>query len=132
MINNDHRLCFKLLLPCQPRMTVTSHFVYKVIRDLESIDHLFINPIHRIGLIYTSDLSICVSSSEVYTLVFYLAIVNTVLYHGHFWLARQYNYASSVTLLWFQSTTMESLIQPVHLCYLISAFVICPIESIIT
>ena len=26
-------------------------FVYKVIRDLESIDHLCINPIHRIGLI---------------------------------------------------------------------------------
>ena len=25
-------------------------FVYKVIRDLESIDHLCINPIHRIGL----------------------------------------------------------------------------------
>ena len=27
-------------------------FVYKVIRDLESIDHLFINPIRRIGLIH--------------------------------------------------------------------------------
>ena len=27
-------------------------FVYKVIRDLESIDHLCINPIHRIGLIH--------------------------------------------------------------------------------
>ena len=26
-------------------------FVYKVIRDLESIDHLCINPIRRIGLI---------------------------------------------------------------------------------
>ena len=26
-------------------------FVYKAIRDLESTDHLFINPIHRIGLI---------------------------------------------------------------------------------
>ena len=27
-------------------------FVYKIIRDLESIDHLCINPIHRIGLIH--------------------------------------------------------------------------------
>ena len=40
-----------LLLSCQPRVTVTSCFVYKVIRDLESIYHLSINPIHRIGLI---------------------------------------------------------------------------------
>ena len=31
----------------QPRVTVTSCLVYKVIRDLESIDHLCINPIHR-------------------------------------------------------------------------------------
>ena len=27
-------------------------FVYKVIKDLESIDHLCINPIRRIGLIH--------------------------------------------------------------------------------
>ena len=40
------------LLSCQPRVTVTSCFVYKVIRDLESIDNLCINPIHRIGLIH--------------------------------------------------------------------------------
>ena len=40
------------LLSCQPRVTVTSCFVYKVIRDLESIDHLCINPFHRIGLIH--------------------------------------------------------------------------------
>ena len=40
------------LLSCQPRVTVMSCFVYKVIRDLESIDHLCINPIHRIGLIH--------------------------------------------------------------------------------
>ena len=39
------------LLSCQPRVTVTSRIVYKVIRDLESIDHLIINPIHRIRLI---------------------------------------------------------------------------------
>ena len=38
------------LLSCQSRVTVTSCFVYKVIRDLESIDHLCINPIRRIGL----------------------------------------------------------------------------------
>ena len=29
-----------------------SYFVYKFIRDLESIDHVFINPIHKIGLIH--------------------------------------------------------------------------------
>ena len=34
-----------LLLSCQPRVRVTSFFVYKVIRDLESIDHFCINPI---------------------------------------------------------------------------------------
>ena len=28
------------------------NFVYKVIKDLESIDHLCINPIRRIGLIH--------------------------------------------------------------------------------
>ena len=39
-------------LSCQPRVTVMSCFVYKVIRDLESIDHFCINPIHRIGLIH--------------------------------------------------------------------------------
>ena len=43
-------------------MTVTSCFVYKVIGDLESIDHLCINLIHR----NTSDLSIRISSSGVY------------------------------------------------------------------
>ena len=36
---------------CQPRVTVTSCLVYKVIRDIELIDHLHINPIYRIGLI---------------------------------------------------------------------------------
>ena len=33
-------------------MTVTSCFVYNVIRDLYSIDHLCISPYLRIGLIY--------------------------------------------------------------------------------
>ena len=36
----------------QPRVTVTLWFVYKVIWHLESIYHLCINPIHRIGLIH--------------------------------------------------------------------------------
>ena len=40
------------LLSCQPRVTVKSCFVNKVIRDLESIDHACINPIRRIGLIH--------------------------------------------------------------------------------
>ena len=31
---------------------MASCFVYKVIRELESIDHLCINPIHRKGLIH--------------------------------------------------------------------------------
>ena len=51
----------EFLLSCQPRVTVTSCFVFKVIRDLELIDHLCINPIRRIGLIH-SDLSIRFSS----------------------------------------------------------------------
>ena len=33
------------LLSCQPQVTVTSCFVYSVIRDLESIEHYCINPI---------------------------------------------------------------------------------------
>ena len=43
---------YRLVLSCQPGVTVISCFVYKVTRDLESIDHLCINPIHRIGLIH--------------------------------------------------------------------------------
>ena len=46
------------LLSCQPRVTVTSCFVYTVIRHLESIDHLFINPIRRIGLIHKQSLDL--------------------------------------------------------------------------
>ena len=41
-----------LLLSDQPKVTVTSCLAYKVIRNLESIDHLCINPICRIGLIH--------------------------------------------------------------------------------
>ena len=40
------------VLSCQPRVTMASSFVYKVIRDLASIDYLCINPIRRIGLIH--------------------------------------------------------------------------------
>ena len=40
------------VLSCQPRVTVMSCFVYEVIRDLESMDHLCINPILWIGLIH--------------------------------------------------------------------------------
>ena len=43
--------CF-CVLSCQPRVTATSCFVYKVIRDLESVDYICINPIRRIGLIH--------------------------------------------------------------------------------
>ena len=41
-----------LVLSCQPRVTASSCFVYNVIRDLLSIYHLCINPIHRIELIH--------------------------------------------------------------------------------
>ena len=34
------------LLSCQPRVTVTSCFVYRVIRDLDSIDHLCMDRIN--------------------------------------------------------------------------------------
>ena len=40
------------LLSCKPRVTMTSCFVYKVIRDLESIDQFCIYPIRRVGLIH--------------------------------------------------------------------------------
>ena len=60
------------LLSCQPKVTVMSCYVYTVIRDIESLDHLYINPILRIGLIHmSSDLSIHVSSSGVYKVMFY-------------------------------------------------------------
>ena len=49
---HQHWRLLKALLSCQPRVTLTSGLVNKVIRDLESIDHLCITPIHRIGLIH--------------------------------------------------------------------------------
>ena len=43
------------------------------------------------------DLSIRVSSSEVYTLVFYLAIVNKILSHCRSWLAGLYKTQVNIT-----------------------------------
>ena len=63
------------LLSCQPRVTLTSCSVYKVIRDLESIDHLFINPTHRIGSILKRPFD-SGKLKLVYTILSYLAIVN--------------------------------------------------------
>ena len=41
-----YHLFVPYVVSCQTRVTVTSCFVYKNIRDLESIDHFSINPIH--------------------------------------------------------------------------------------
>ena len=41
----NSQLLSLLLLSCQPRVRVTPCFVYNVITDLKSIDHLCINPI---------------------------------------------------------------------------------------
>ena len=43
---------YDYLLSCRPGVTVTSCFVYKVIRDLELMGHLCIKPIIRIGFIH--------------------------------------------------------------------------------
>ena len=58
-----------LILSCQLRVTEKSCFVYKVIRNLESIYHFCINSIR-------SDISFRVSSSGVFKVIFYLIIVN--------------------------------------------------------
>ena len=49
LCSNVHVVLNVILLSCQPRVTVRSCFVNTFIRDLESIDHLCINPIRRIG-----------------------------------------------------------------------------------
>ena len=62
-----YRLCFFhyyyqnhcTLLSCLPRVTVTSCFVDKVIRDFLWIDHLCSNPICRIGLIHKWSIGSC-------------------------------------------------------------------------
>ena len=64
-------------------------FCFKAIRDLESIDHLFINPIHRIGLIHKCSLDSRWLKWIVQVNV-YLTIVNKLFRHCHLWLARQY------------------------------------------
>ena len=69
---------------------MTSCFVYKVIRDLLSIDHLCINPILRIGLIHKRSIDSLLVQVKCTRFVFYLAILNKVLRHCHSWLARQY------------------------------------------
>ena len=93
-----------LLLSCQPRVTLASCFAYKVIRDLESIDHLCIYPIRRIGLIYKGSVNSrwLKSSEHVFLIMFYLAIVNKVhaLRHCHSWLAGQsFCHASTFVVL---------------------------------
>ena len=64
----ENKFCTRKLQSCQPRVTVTSCFVYTVIRDVGSMDHFCID-------YYTSDTSIRISSSGVYKLIFYLTIV---------------------------------------------------------
>ena len=57
-------------------------------KDIESINYLCIYPIRVIGLIYTRS-TIRVGLSGVYKLMFNLTIINKLLHHCHFWLARQ-------------------------------------------
>ena len=93
IITNVHVININVcVLSCQPRVTVTSCFVYKVIRDLESIDHLCINPIRMIGFIHKRSIDSRKLKLSVHVSV-YLAIVNKALRHCHSWLARQYVYA---------------------------------------
>ena len=74
-------LCMNHLLSCQPRVTVTSCFVCKVIRDLESIDNFCINPIHRIGLIHKLSID-SHTSNGVYKLMFYVLNNRGVSHYG--------------------------------------------------
>ena len=67
---------------------MTSCFVCRVIRDLESICHLCIDPIHRIGLIHKV-IYFHNSSDGVYKLMLYLTIVNKAQCHCLSWLAQQ-------------------------------------------
>ena len=88
---------FGKLLLCQPKVTVTSRFVYIVIRYLESIDHLCINPIRRIELIHkwsidSRYLKWCVQVNV------YLTIVS--------------KYYVAVTLGWHDSSTIVLLSCP--------------------
>ena len=71
------------IMSCQTRVTVTSYFVYKVIWDLKSIDHLCINPI--LDEINTQVIYLF----ALFKLLLYLTIVNKILRQCHSWLARQ-------------------------------------------
>ena len=64
-------------------------FCFKAIRDLKSIDHLFVDPIHRIGLIHKCSLDSRWLKWIVQVNV-YLTIVSKLFRHCHLWLARQY------------------------------------------
>ena len=57
------------VLSCQSRVIVTSCYVYEVIRDLGSIDHLCINTIHRINtqVIYRFALAQVECTSQYFT-----------------------------------------------------------------
>ena len=79
---------YRPLLSCQPRVTVTSCFVYKVIRDSKSIYHLFINPIRRIGLINKPPFDLRYLKWSVHDSVV-LSNCNQNICHCHFWLALQ-------------------------------------------
>ena len=70
------------LLSCQPRVTVTTRFVYKVIMELESIDHLCIN-VDRINN------SQAISPFALAQVECTSKCVNKIFRHCHFWLARQ-------------------------------------------
>ena len=85
---------------------MTSCFVYKVIRGLESIDHLCINPIHRIGLIHKYSIN-SGSSSEAYKLMFYFKIVNKILRHCRPWLARQYLGQDKQNISWLRNKKIK-------------------------
>ena len=77
----------EVLLSCQPRVTVTSCFVYRGL----SIDRSLVYKLR------ISDLSIRVSSSGVYKIMVYLTIVNKILRHCPSWLAGQCIYWKGLT-----------------------------------
>ena len=55
-ILDSTKISYTALLSCQPSVTVTRCFVYKAIRDLESMDHLCIN------------LILCINTKVIYRL----------------------------------------------------------------
>ena len=73
----------------QDRINTIQYNIY-TIQYFFSIKHITMFIAYTLTYIYASDLSIRVSSSGVYKLMFYLTIVNKILRHCHSWLARQY------------------------------------------